>query len=66
MLVIQQLPTLKDIFWDWRANTIDEKDAFEIIEKRWPYIAQENLTADETTLINRLKDEYGFGVLMVA
>lgn len=66
MLVIEQYPNLQDIFWDWCAETIDEKDAFELIEKRWPYIAHENLNNAEIALIDRLKDEFGCGILMVA
>lgn len=66
MLVIAQYPTIQDIFWDWCADTIDEKDAFFLIEKRWNYIDHKNLTHLEQQLIQALTDKYGNSILLVA
>ncbi|MCU7556077.1 hypothetical protein OCL06_15910 [Alteromonas sp. ASW11-19] len=66
MLIIDDYPELKSVFWDWNDKEVDEKTAFEIIEKRWPYIDPENLTHNEKELINKLAKDYGHDLLLVA
>lgn len=65
ILRIDNYPELKFIFWDWSPNEIDEKIAFALIEKRWPYISHKNLNSEEVSLIQRLAKTYGNGLLLV-
>lgn len=66
MLVINDYPELKGIFWDWNDNEIDEETAFDLIEKRWAYIDQNYLTPVENDLLHKLADDYGHGYMLVA
>lgn len=66
MLTITDYPELKTVFWDWNIEQVDERTAFELIERRWPYIARENLNEKEVELLKRLTERYGQGHILVA
>tara|TARA_Y100001936_G_C15637428_1_gene439686 strand:- start:264 stop:464 length:201 start_codon:yes stop_codon:yes gene_type:complete len=66
MLTITDYPELKTVFWDWNIEQVDERTAFELIERRWSYIARENLNDKEVELLKRLTERYGQGHILVA
>ncbi|WP_348731930.1 hypothetical protein [Rheinheimera texasensis] len=55
-------PELNKILWDIKADKIQPKDAFEIYERRWGYVEQQNLTQPERKLIAKLARLFGNGI----
>jgi hypothetical protein len=62
MLRVADFPQLQSIAWN-RPNVefIDEKDAFALYERNWPYVDQTALTEPEKALIERLIKTVGNG-----
>ncbi|TAK92402.1 MAG: hypothetical protein EPO06_00900 [Burkholderiaceae bacterium] len=64
MLHIAHYPQLRLIAWNRRPDDlIDEPEALALYEANWRFIEEETLTRDERDLIQRLKQQYGGGVL---
>lgn len=63
---IAHYPQLRSLSWNRRPDgTIEEVDALALYERNWHYVDQQNISADEKALIDRLVNTYGFGVLNV-
>lgn len=57
-------PELRLICWHCDpTKPITEEQAFSIYERNWRYIDPARLSDDEKALINRLKQQYGNGVI---
>ena len=54
------------LLWDIRSQFIEPKIAFELYEKRWGYVNQEELSQEERRLIESLTKQFGNGYFMPA
>ncbi len=64
MLNITDYPQLRLIAWNRHPDDmIDEPEALALYEANWRFIEQESLTAQERDLIQRLKQQFGAGLL---
>jgi len=60
---IRDYPQLSDLAWNRSDEFIPAKEAFQLYERNWRFIEPGRLDAREQELINRLKAEYGGGVI---
>lgn len=60
---IQDYPQLSDLAWNRADKYIPAKEAFQLYERNWRFVEPDRLEARERELINRLKAEYGGGVI---
>jgi hypothetical protein len=66
MVKIAEYPQLKLIAWSYRKDgELDDREALALYEGNWRFVDQDGLTPRERALIERLKREYGKGVLNV-
>lgn len=67
MIQISQFPELRLLAWNRRADAaIEDSDALALYEANWRFVDQSRLVPEELALIERLKNEYGRGVLNVS
>lgn len=59
-----QYPQLNLVTWDRSVKIIPEKDAFAIYEKNKRFLDLDNADRKEISLINRLTEKYGNGVML--
>ena len=64
-LRIDDYPQLALLAWNRAVRDIDAEEALALYERNWRFIDVGQLTADEAALIERLKQQYGRGVLNV-
>jgi hypothetical protein len=66
LLELLDYPQLRLLAWSRSsADLLDEQDAFALYEREWCWIDQGSLLEKEIALIERLKRQYGRGVLNV-
>lgn len=66
MLRLADYPQLSLLAWNRREDSlIDEADAFALYERNWRHVDCASLLPQEAALIERLKQQYGNGVLNV-
>lgn len=65
MIQIDKYPQLKLIAWNRPTGEVSEQEAFAIYERQWRFIDVATLTDEELQLIERLKADYGHGVMHV-
>lgn len=66
MITIADFPQLKLIAWNRRqGDLLDDAEALALYEANWRFIDEADLTEPERALIDRLKNQYGHGVLNV-
>jgi hypothetical protein len=66
LLELLDYPQLRLLAWSRSsADLLDEQDAFALYEREWRWIDQGSLLEKEIALIERLKRQYGHGVLNV-
>lgn len=56
-------PQLRDLAWNRTDEYIPAKEAFQLYERNWRFIEPARLDPEEHALIDRLKAEYGGGVI---
>ena len=63
---IEKYPQLKRLTWNRPgAVTLAERDALALYERHWDQLDADQMTTHERTLLQRLIDKYGHGVLHV-
>lgn len=66
MIQIADFPELRLLAWNRPEGAmLDEREALALYEANWRFVDQCRLTERELMLIDRLKNEYGNGVLNV-
>lgn len=56
-------PQLNELAWNRTDDFIPAKEAFQLYERNWRFIEPDRLEPHEQELIDRLKAEYGRGVI---
>jgi transcriptional regulator with XRE-family HTH domain len=63
---IEEYPQLKRLLWNRPgAETLAERDALALYERHWDLVDTDQLTTHERSLLQRLVDKYGRGILHV-
>lgn len=60
---ISDYPQLQDLAWNRSGDLIPAKEAFGLYERNWRFVDVDRLDANERALIERLKTEFGNGVI---
>ena len=60
---IQDYPQLADLAWNRRDEFMLTREAFQLYERNWRFVDRNALVPEERRLIERLKVEFGAGVL---
>lgn len=64
MIIPENYKELRLLCWHIDpSKPVTEQQAFELYERNWRYVDQNNLSEDEAALIERLKSHYGNGVI---
>ena len=64
MLVrVADFPQLRDLAWNRSAELIPATEAFALYERNWRFVEAARLDDGERALIERLKIEFGHGVI---
>lgn len=67
MIRINQFPELRLLAWNRLDNSeLEESEALALYEANWRFVDEPHLIPEERALIERLKNEYGRGVLNVS
>ncbi|MCV6627524.1 MAG: hypothetical protein OIF38_15610 [Cellvibrionaceae bacterium] len=61
-----QYEQLDTILWDVRARLIRPQDALKAYERKWRYVDQKRISAEEQRLLDRLIREVGDGRFLPA
>jgi hypothetical protein len=62
---IADFPQLRDLAWNRADEFITAREAFQLYERNWRFVEPERLEPHERALLDRLKDQFGRGVLLV-
>lgn len=63
---IEDYPQLKQLAWNRPgAKSLTERDALALYERHWDAVDADRMTNHERTLLQRLVDKYGQGILHV-
>ncbi len=62
-LNIDDYPQMRLLAWNRVVRVIEADEAFALYEANWRWVEQDELTDNEATLIKRLTEQYGHGVL---
>jgi len=62
---IDNYPQLSLLAWNRTLRDIEPEVAFALYERNWRFVDTKSLTENEAALIDRLKNQYGKGVLNV-
>lgn len=60
---LSDYPQLADLAWNRTDEFIPAKEAFQLYERNWRFVDVNSLGPGERQLIDRLKDEFGGGVI---
>lgn len=60
-VILQNYPELNLLCWDTRSTTVTRQGAFDLYINRWGHVHEDQLTADERSLIHSLTEEFGRG-----
>ena len=63
VLDIDQWPGLRELAWNRADRWIPSEEALSICERNWRFVDPRQLSPDELELIDRLKQQFGEGVL---
>jgi hypothetical protein len=63
MVALRLYPQLCAIAWNRKQHQIPATEAFALYERNWRFIDCARLTARERNLINRLRKQYGKGII---
>lgn len=63
VLDIDQWPGLRELAWNRADRWIPSEEALSIYERNWRFVDPRQLSQDELELIDRLKQQFGGGVL---
>lgn len=66
MIDREQYPELDLIMWDRADRYVTPQDALHLYETRWRFVDKERLCNKEKTLIRKLTDDHGHGVMLSA
>ncbi len=61
----RKFPNLKLLCWNRAALFLTGRDAFGLYERNWRFVDTRTMPEDERTLIRRLAEKYGRGILNV-
>lgn len=56
-------PQLRDLAWNRTDEYLPAKEAFQLYERNWRFVAPDRLDPQERALIDRLKAKFGGGVI---
>lgn len=56
-------PQLRDLAWNRTDEYIPAREAFQLYERNWRFVAPGRLESEERALIDRLKARFGGGVI---
>lgn len=56
-------PKLRELAWNRADRWIPAEEALALYERNWRFVQPDELTIEEATLIDRLKQQFGGGVL---
>jgi hypothetical protein len=62
---ISDYPEISLILWDWRIDTIEQADLFEMLKIRLKYLYQDRLSQTEIDVIEALCHRYNNGVSLL-
>ncbi len=65
VLDIDQWPGLRELAWNRTDRWIPSEEALSIYERNWRFVDPQQLSQDELALIDRLKQQFGGGLLHV-
>lgn len=65
VLEIGQWPTLRELAWNRADRWIPAEEALALYERNWRFVEEDRLTPQEAELIDRLKNQFGKGMLNV-
>ena len=60
---IQQWPRLRELAWNRADRWVPAEEALGLYERNWRFVQPGELTTEEAALIDRLKKQFGGGVL---
>jgi hypothetical protein len=60
---IHQWPKLRELAWNRADRWIPAAEALALYERNWRFVQPGELTTEEATFIDRLKQQFGGGVL---
>lgn len=60
---IADYPQLRDLAWNRVDEHIPAREAFQLYERNWRFVDAERLEPHERALLERLKSEFGGGVI---
>lgn len=65
VLDITMWPKLRELAWNRAERWIPAQEALALYERNWRFVEGEQLTREETNLVEHLRDKFGGGVLNV-
>jgi hypothetical protein len=65
VIAVDDYDNLKALCWNRRERFLGAEEAFRLYERNWRHVDRSNMTPAEQTLIARLADRFGNGVLNV-
>jgi hypothetical protein len=65
MVCVREYPQLQALLWNSRQTNVEPNTAFALYERNWRWIDADKISATEGALIERLKNEFGAGLLNV-
>ena len=65
VVAVDDYDNLKALCWNRRERFLGAEEAFRLYERNWRHVDRGNMTPAERTLIARLADRFGNGVLNV-
>lgn len=60
---IADYPQLRDLAWNRADEYLPAREAFQLYERNWRLVEVDRLEPHERALIDRLKDEFGGGLI---
>jgi hypothetical protein len=63
VLDLHRWPALRELAWNRAHRWIAAEEAFALYERNWRFVDRERLTREEASLVDRLKDRFGGGIL---
>ncbi|HUP09959.1 MAG TPA: hypothetical protein VMU47_22605 [Caldimonas sp.] len=60
---IEQWPRLRELAWNRADRWIPAEEALALYERNWRFVQPNELTAEEAALVDRLKQQFGGGVV---
>jgi hypothetical protein len=65
VIAVDDYDNLRTLCWNRRERYLGAREAFRLYERNWRHLDHRNMTPAERTLIERLADRFGSGVLNV-